>query len=300
MEKLELWQLRQRQGLPLEIKEQYTARRIKNWYEHFNGKVYVAFSGGKDSTVLLHQVRKLFPEVPAVFSDTGMEYPEIREFVKSIDNTVVVRPKITFNKVIEIYGYPVISKKVSRSIRDLQKETKRNVNVCNLYRTGYTQDGNYCPSRKLAKKWFILVNAPFKCSEQCCDVIKKQPMKEYEKKTGQSPFLGTMADDSKMREKSYLASGCNVYNLKENISTPMGFWREDDVWAYISKHNIPYSGIYDMGEKRTGCMFCMFGIHLEKGENRFQRMLKSHPKQYYYCIYSLGLGKVLDYIGVPY
>ena len=65
-------------------------------------------------------------------------------------------------------------------------------------------------------------------------------------------------------------------------------------------HSIAYSEIYDMGEKRTGCMFCMFGVHLEKGENRFQRMKKTHPKQYDYCINKLGCGEVLDFIGVEY
>lgn len=47
-------------------------------------------------------------------------------------------------------------------------------------------------------------------------------------------------------------------------------------------------------------MFCGFGVHLEKGENRFQRMALTHPKQYDYCINRLGLGEVLDYIGVDY
>lgn len=93
MAKLEYWQLRQRQGQPLEIKEQMTATRIKAYYEKLNGNVYVSFSGGKDSTVLLHQVRRIYPNVPAVFVDTGLEYPEIRDFVKTIDNVVWLKPK---------------------------------------------------------------------------------------------------------------------------------------------------------------------------------------------------------------
>ena len=54
------------------------------------------------------------------------------------------------------------------------------------------------------------------------------------------------------------------------------------------------------GAQRTGCMFCMFGLHLEKEPNRFQRMALTHPKQYDFCVNKLGCGKVLDYIGVPY
>ena len=92
MAKLEYWQLQQRQGQTLEIKEQMTASRIKAYYEQLEGNVYVSFSGGKDTTVLLHQVRRIYPNVPAVFVDTGLEYPEIRDFVKTIDNVIWLKP----------------------------------------------------------------------------------------------------------------------------------------------------------------------------------------------------------------
>ena len=87
------------QSLPLESKVLMTERRIAEWIERFGEDgVYVSFSGGKDSTVLLHMVRRLYPNVPAVFVDTGLEYPEIREFVKTIDNVVWLRPKMNFKK----------------------------------------------------------------------------------------------------------------------------------------------------------------------------------------------------------
>ena len=118
---MEAWQLKQLQGLPLEVKIEKTKLRIREWYEHWDGEVYVSFSGGKDSTVLLHIVRELYPDVKAVFVDTGLEYPEIREFVKSIENVDWLKPKMTFKEVIEKYGYPVISKDVARNVGDVQK-----------------------------------------------------------------------------------------------------------------------------------------------------------------------------------
>jgi 3'-phosphoadenosine 5'-phosphosulfate sulfotransferase (PAPS reductase)/FAD synthetase len=153
-------QLLQRQRLSLNLKETFTALRIREWYEFWDGKVYVSFSGGKDSTVLLHQVRKLYPEVPAVFVDTGLEYPEIRSFVKVIDNVTWVRPKIPFTQVIEKYGYPVVSKMTSRFIRDLQNRTEKNKNVCNLRLTGFNMEGVYCPSQKLPKKMVKISGSP--------------------------------------------------------------------------------------------------------------------------------------------
>ena len=78
------------------------------------------------------------------------------------------------------------------------------------------------------------------------------------------------------------------------------FWTDKDVWDYIKLRNLSYSEIYDMGERQTGCSFCMFGVNREKGENRFQRMKKRHPKLWNYCIHKLGLKEVLDYINVDY
>jgi len=54
------------------------------------------------------------------------------------------------------------------------------------------------------------------------------------------------------------------------------------------------------GEKRTGCMFCMFGAHLEKEPNRFQRMQKTHPQIYSYCMNQLNLKEILKYLNIPY
>ena len=72
--------LRQRQALPLRAKVLMSQNRIREWYDHWNGDVYISFSGGKDSTVLAHLVHDLYPDVPMVFSNTGLEYPEKLQF----------------------------------------------------------------------------------------------------------------------------------------------------------------------------------------------------------------------------
>ena len=96
----------------------------------------------------------------------------------------------------------------------------------------------------------------------------------------------------------------------------MAFWLEQDILEYLKRTGIPYSSIYGeieeikkkdgsrilktSGVSRSGCMYCMFGVHLEEEPNRFQRMQQTHPRQYDYCINRLGCGRVLDFIGVPY
>ena len=299
MPKVETWQLAQRQSLSMGMKVKMSERRIENWYKYWDGNVYVSFSGGKDSTVLLDIVRKLHPEVPAVFVDTGLEYPEIKDFVKSIDNVVWLRPKTNFKEVLEKCGYPIVSKKVSRMIKDLQNPTNKNINTRRLYWEGVKRDGSLTKSFKLPKKWRMLVHSGIKISDRCCYYIKKEPFNRYSKESKKHSFDGTMASDSSQRKASYLQTGCNSFTSKGQ-SKPLAFWLEKDIWEYLKKNNILYSKIYDIGEKRTGCMFCMFGVHLEKEPNRFQRMQKTHPRLWDYCINKMGCGKVLDYIGVTY
>ena len=297
---IEEWQIQQRLNLPLEIKEKFAIERIKEFYEHNEGKVYVSFSGGKDSTVLLHLVRRIYPEVEGVFANTGLEYPEIVDFVKTKNNVTMVRPEMPFNQVIKTYGYPVISKNVSRYVRDLRNPSDGNFKTKQL-RLGLLKDKS--KMGVLSKKWRYLVDAPFKCSEQCCDIMKKKPMKKFNKVSGKFPIIGTMIEESSSRKYAYKKTGC--FNKLKNQLTPMSFFSEKDVWDYIKKYNLSYSKIYDMGEKRTGCMFCMFGVQFDhkksdKGLNRFQRMETSHPQQYKYCMEQLGIKEVLKYINIPY
>lgn len=294
----------QMQSLPLEVKIEKTKQRIKEWYESYDGQVYISLSGGKDSTVLLHIVRQVYPDVVAVYCDTGLEYPEIKEFVKTIPNVETIRPKLSFKQIIEKYGYPIVSKEQSAYIdecRNTKSEKLRNIRL----------NGNKSGQGKISKKWRFLLDAPFKISDKCCDFLKKEPFNRYEKKTKQKPFIGVMADESSKRIQDYLKFGCNAFETKRPISRPMGFWTEQDVLLYLKKFDLPYATIYGdiieedgqlkvTGEPRTGCMFCMFGCHLEKEPNKFQRMKLTHPQIYDYCINKLGLGKVLDYIKVKY
>jgi 3'-phosphoadenosine 5'-phosphosulfate sulfotransferase (PAPS reductase)/FAD synthetase len=288
------WQLAQRQSLPLDAKINLSKRRIRAWHDYWEGNTYIAFSGGKDSTVLLDLVRQMYPDTPAVFHDTGLEYPEVRDFVKTLDNVTWTKPKITFKEVIEKYGYPFPSKEQAQFIHEYRTTKSEKLRHKRLH--GREKDG----LGAISLKWRYLVNAPFMVSDRCCMVMKKRPAHAYEKSTGRRGYIGTMAADSFPRQTQYLQHGCNSFNAKHAVSTPLAVWLEEDIWGYIRTRGLAYSKIYDMGEKNTGCMFCMFGIMHDGIPNRFQRMEKTHPAQYRYCMEKLGLREVLEYVGVPY
>lgn len=300
------------QSWPLERKIQVTQTRIIEWYQRNDGKVYVSFSGGKDSTVLLDLVRRIYPDVPAVFIDTGLEYPELRDFVKTIPNVTWLKPEMNFRKVIETYGYPLISKDVAEKIYSARKggyALKR-----------FDDDSEY--NKKYGcmysvSRWTWLKDSDIPISNKCCTEMKKKPAKKYEKETGNKTIVGTMACESRTRKAVWLKNGCNAFDSKRPISQPMSFWTEQDVLQYIKEFNIPYASVYGeikqyengkyytTGYNRTGCVFCGFGCHLEKEPNRFQRLKVTHPKLWNYCMKpwdegGLGMKEVLDYIGVKY
>lgn len=300
------------QDWSLERKIRVTQTRIMEWYEHFKGNVYVSFSGGKDSTVLLDLVRRIYPDVPAVFIDTGLEYPEIRDFVKSIENVVWLKPEMNFKQVILKYGYPIISKEVAQKIYEYRKNPN-----------GYAAarfDDESDHIKKYGKaysfsKWIWLRDSNIPIGHQCCNIMKKKPAKKYEKETNRKPIIATMATESRNRKTSWLLNGCNAFDSKRQISQPMSFWTEQDVLTYLKEFNIPYASIYgdilqDNKEKyyttgcdRTGCVFCGFGCHRQKEPNKFQMLKKTHPKLWEYCMKpvdegGLGMKEVLEFVNV--
>lgn len=287
------------QNSTLEDKVRTAEERIIEWYEHWDGKVAVSFSGGKDSTVLLHIARQLYPDMAAVFVDTGLEYPEVRAFVRECENIVWLKPDMKFKDVLEKYGWPVITKETAGYLREIDSARRNGRPLWERQRLhGIRRDGGktrYC----VPKKWRHMADAPFKVSDRCCEVMKKRPMKRFHKELGLYPILGTMAADSSLRLNSWIRNGCNAFELTEPISRPMSFWMDDDVWDYICLHDIPYAEVYDEGVEHTGCVFCGFGVHLEKRPNRFEQLKKTHPKLWQYVMHRLGMSEVLRYIGVP-
>ena len=268
-------------ALPLEQKAALTERRILQFSEARGGAVFVSFSGGKDSTVLLDIARRVLPGIPAVFIDTGLEFPEIRDFVKATDNVEWLRPAKTFKQVLDFYGLPLPSKEIAEALYEWRNTRSEKLRALR--------------EKKLSGKWAFLKGAPFKISDKCCDIMKKAPSKAYEKRTGRAPLIATMTEESRLRLSAYTRQGCTVFDGPRPHSTPMAFWTEADIWEYIKTRELPYASIYDKGYERTGCAFCLFGVFSRTGSDKFARMKETHPALYSYCINSLGYKDVFDF-----
>lgn len=254
--------LRQMQALPLSAKIQITKRRILDWIDAYGRDgVYVSFSGGKDSTVLLDIVRNDlgYDDIPAVFVDVPTQYPELREFAKKWD-AVILHPKYSFVQVCEKYGFPLISKEISEAIY----YAKKYVNECEYAEEGkivkgfwaiadfegvnrrldgkdseeykdikagkykfgkptrvlqlegkmpHTENGKLTNeySRRYDKsRWKFMIDAPFTTSKECCTVMKKAPLHQYQKGTGRNPMTAVMADESMLRMSQWTRYGCNM------------------------------------------------------------------------------------------
>ena len=168
------------------------------------------------------------------------------------------------------------------------------------------------------EKWLPMVYTPFLISHYCCSEIKKKPSKRYYHKNKLFPYVGTLAEESRIRKQAWIRKGCNAFEGSNPSSQPLSFWTGQDILAYLVRNEIEIASVYGdivsvdkdgneydprslifgpcgnlkcTGCQRTGCIFCGFGFHLEKGETRFQRLARTHPKQYEY---SIGGGQWAD------
>ena len=266
-------ELKDRQKWTFEQKLDHTVGTIEHFYAQLNGRVFVSFSGGKDSTVLLDLTRRFVDKnCKAVFCNTGAEYPDVVRFVRQTDNVTIIKPQETFKHILETRGFPLISKEQARYIRQARHTKSDKLRTLRL--------GEMDKNKRfgiIAKKWRFLVKAPFDVSEECCEILKKRPFKKYCRETGTRPMIATTCDESMLRMEQYVSrGGCSTFEKNKEASYPLSIWTDADIYAYIDKFNIKLCDLYAKGFARTGCMSCGFGAHIDK--NRFGLFFRTCPR----------------------
>ena len=263
------WTLAQKIDHSLGVIDQFIAR--------MDGKVYLSFSGGKDSTVLLHLCEILKPDIKCVFVNTGCESVDVVRFVekmKAAHNIEVIRPKLTPRQVWAQYGFPLVSKDQAFKI-DL---VRKNPNSASAQK--FMRDSNKFTISKCFRYLCDTEKCKYHTSAVCCNKLKKDPCKRYEHESGLRPIVATMASESMLRETDYLRVGqCNKFDQGHEKSKPLSIWMEEDIWQFIRENNIEIAEIYAKGVDRTGCVGCGFGAQM-KDDRRLETFYRLYPKYY--------------------
>jgi len=262
----------------LDKKEEEAILVLKKAYEENDGKLFLSFSGGKDSTILRHLALKIYPDLPIVFSNTTNELSEIIKYVKTFPNIITVNPTMPFKKVVEKYGFPIVSKEVSQKANELKKTNGKTTRTTRF-------QGDKKGNGKLSKKWQFLAEQQFDVSHKCCQILKKDPLNKWAEKQGLKPIIALMEDESLLRQQLSLYGADDGKKIYPFLRTK---WTEEDIWEYAEKYNIRFAECYYDREVdgkfvpkrvRTGCEYCAFGITLE-ATDRFERSKITAPKKY--------------------
>lgn len=296
--------------------------------------------GGLDSITLLMFLRSIHIDAPGI-SVSFLEDVSVQRVHKELgvecllplkreDGTLWTKPK-----VIQEFGFPVLSKEIASKIELLQNPSEKNKTVRHAIITGETGEygGNQTNSRmKLPDRWLSLFGGyenetegthygrpDFKVSSKCCYYLKERPCDLWAKEHNSVPYLGLMASEGGRRAKSLKINGCNYFGETTIRSAPFAIFQRQDLLQlaldlgvhvpeiYGTIERKPDGTLYTTKAQRTGCSMCGFGIHMERRPHRFDMLRKRNPKEWEHLMYHLvqdadgswyGWGKVLDYIGV--
>ena len=226
---------------PFSTKLKYTEKLIQKSLEEYKNPC-VACSFGKDSTLVLYLVRKYKPDIPVVFNNTGVEYPETLQFrdflVKEWDlNFYETKPIKTFWQCVKEYGLPGL-------------------------------------------KWAR--GSQGKKEPRCCYYLKERPAYLLYKKEGiDATYTGLSYDESYGRKWLFIWYGdeylVTTHGKMRSITKihPIAYWTTEEVWQFIRKEEIPINKAYQKVQ-RVGCMTCT----AYKGWE--DQMKKINPKLYQY------------------
>ena len=276
----------------LEIAVEQALDRIKKAYAQTGGKMYLSFSGGKDSTVLAHLIMmaELPENIPFIFANTGIELDATLNFVKNFDydNIVIVKPRKPFSQILKQHGKPAISKIKSDWLNTHQKHIDtplKTVRQRQMILGIREKDGVVIgkTGTRLANKHmhFVHPDTEIKFANKCCQYMKKYPFQDYVKENNlNGAFTGIRTAEGGIRSTVYKScTSIKKVGKKEFLtSMPIYDWSDELIEQFIKKYDIELSDAYEKyGCKRTGCVGCPFAKDL-KGE--LKMLYENEPLKY--------------------
>lgn len=267
----------------LDRKVEYSHELLDSVFENHKQPV-VCWSGGKDSAVALHLARQRRPDIPVIYVDSGVEFPETVEFVNFLAdswnlNITIAKPKEGegFWDIGPKYGWPIFGKNIAS-------------NVERAVRTG-----NIRPQMSLLER--VLAEKKVHISARCSEFLQENPSKGVEKLLqADVKIIGLRSAESRARARLWVDYG-DYYFVKRYFRrhegmwkvNPIAIWTEKDIWKYHQIHEIPYCKLYDKGYPRNGCWPCAMGVR----SGQLQRLRANHPELFKYLILQTEMGKEL-------
>lgn len=280
-----------------EMKVTNACHRIEELWNETEGKCYVSFSGGKDSTVVLALIKLCqdiytVGDIPAVFSDTGIEMGVTVDFVRWVKNNwypnvEMIRPEHSFDWCVKNYGKPIKSKLRAEFLERWQRGD-RTPNIMRNFVEGISNRGLHSGRTKLADKDIHMLSEDFKipASPKCCSVLKKKPFLKYARERGIKGYAyGVRSDEGGARALNYVKQS---ETKKDRLCTSISGgiikkaviidWSDEDVETFIKEYKVPLSDAYTKyGFYRTGCMLCPFAPGIAKN---LKYLFEYEPNRY--------------------
>lgn len=249
---------------------------------HGEENFYLSFSGGKDSTVLHYLLDEALSNnrIPRVFVDTGIEYDAIKEFVFAMqandERIQIIKPTQNVKLVLTKYGYPFKSKEHSHVLATYQHSGLGKAVRVYLGEEGYK--ARTCP--QILKYQFENIFR-LKISDKCCQKLKKEPFKIWQKENNKSiTITGMMASEGGQR--AGIAS-CIITDKDGSLKKFHPLLKVTEEWEqwYIQQRDIKLCKLYypPYSFDRTGCKGCPFALRLQEQLEIMGRLMPNERKQ---------------------
>lgn len=203
---------------------------------------FVAFSGGKDSQVLLRLVQMANVKYIAEHRLTTIDPPENVQFIKqSYPNVAIIRPQYTF------------------------------LQLCLKYRMLPTSRMTFCCHDQKEKVNEHAVTLTGVRRAESARRSKRQEVYLQTRRRHPEFVEGSLEDFTKYQE---IVVECLRGKDKLTIN-PILDWSDQDVWDFIREQNLPINPLYNSGYTRVGCLFCPLSNY-----TAIQRDVRRYPKYY--------------------
>jgi 3'-phosphoadenosine 5'-phosphosulfate sulfotransferase (PAPS reductase)/FAD synthetase len=217
-------------------------------------KTVILFSGGRDSTTLVHQMRHFAGLMRVVFVDTGALFPHVVEHVHSFTEKMgfqldTVHPPMPLEEYHKEMGLPVDLLPIENQV----------------------EMGKYVEVKKEERlqSWM-----------QCCVNMMWLPLDRYlEKNEVKIVYLGTReAEPRKGSDRANYQNGKGV-----NFFCPLWNWSEDEVMDYLREKELPIPIQYEYGCDSLDCWRCTAALD-GHGEAKMRFMSIKYPALYHFMI----------------